>query len=235
MKKLLLSILSIVIAFGFFGCSKINPNSLERKVAVEKDYVSHYTTPYYEVSTSQDIEDVVVYMPKDTTTIRLRMKVSNLEDIIYMKLVTEDGYEIDKILRRVEDIKKLGYKQDGYMYEPSVEKNVVTLQIYVPSIYIYNGAFKPKLIFSFKRNGRSVQERVSMYFLREIYNVSEVIIPAKNIEENNTSIEVPSYSTLSDLCAASKGADDDFFKQIVKVNENRIDLETIKDIENSCK
>ena len=85
-------------------------------------------------------------------------------------------------------MKQLGYEQDGFMYEPSVEKNVVTLQIYVPSIYIYNGAFKPKLVFSFKRNARSVQESVNMYFLRDIYTVSEIIVPAKSVEENNTSL-----------------------------------------------
>ena len=226
MKRLFLIVLPIVIAFGLVGCSSNKVNPLDKEVAVPKGYLNHYNTPYYEISTSEDIEDVVAYLPKDTTTVRLKMKVSNLEDIIYMKLITEDGYEIDKILRRVGDMKQLGYEQDGYMYEPSVEKNVVTLQVYVPSIYIYNGAFKPKLVFSFKRNARSVQENVQLYFLREIYTVSK---------ENNSSFEEPKYTTLSDLCAASKKADDDFFAQIATVNENRIDIETIKDIENSCK
>ena len=226
MKKLFLTILPIVIMFGLVGCTTKKVNPLDKEVAVPKAYLNHYNTPYYEISTSQDIEDVVVYLPKDTTTVRLKMKVSNLEDIIYMKLITEDGYEIDKILRRVGDMKQLGYEQDGYMYEPSVEKNVVTLQVYVPSIYIYNGAFKPKLVFSFKRNARSVQENVQLYFLRDIYTVSK---------DSNNSFEEPKYTTLSDLCAASQKADDDFFTQIATVNDNRIDIETIKDIENSCR
>ena len=91
------------------------------------------------------------------------------------------------------------------------------------------------MIFSFKRNARSIQESINLYFLREIYTVSTVVIPAENPEENNATIEQPVYMTLSDLCESSIKVDDDFFTQIVKVNENRIDIETIKDIENSCK
>jgi len=226
MKKIILIVLTIVIAFGLIGCSSVEVNPLDKNVAVSKDYVNHYTKPYLEITTSEDIEDVVVYLPKDTTTLRLKMKVSNLEDIIYMKLVTEDGFEIDKIVRRVSEMKELGYEQDGYMYEPSVEKNIVTIQIYVPSVYIYNGTYTPKLIFSFKRNSRSLQESVQLNFARHIYSVSS---------DNNATQERPNYTSLSDYCAASKKAGADFFKQVVTINENRIDLETIKEIENSCR
>lgn len=224
MKNIILQTILITIALFSVGCSTKNPYSLDKKVAHERGFINYFDKPYYEVHTDQGIEDLAVYMPKDTTTVRLKMKVSNIEDVIYMKLVTEDGYEIDKILRRVEDIKDLGYEQDGYMYEPSVEKNVVTLQIYVPSVYIYNGIYKPKLIFSFKRNSRSIQERVQLAFVKHIYSVS-----------NEDSEENPKYWTLSDYCAASNKADKEFFEQIVKVSENRIGLDTIKDIENSCK
>ena len=226
MKKIILIVLSIAISLGLVGCSSNVVNPLDKEVAVPKDYINYFDKPYYELTTSEDIEDVVVYLPKDTTTVRLRMKVANLEDVIYMKLVTEDGYEIDKIVRRVSDMKELGYEQDGFMYEPSVEKNVVTLQVYVPSVYIYNGVYKPKLIFSFKRNSRSVQEKVQLNFIRHIYTVSK---------DNEDKQERPNYATLSDFCAASKKADADFFNQVVTLNENRIDIETIKEIENSCK
>jgi len=225
MKKIILTLISIAIVVGFVGCASKNAIYLDEDVAVEKGYINHYTSPYYEVNTGKDIEDLIVYMPKNTTTMRIKMQVANLEDIIYMKLVTEDGYEIDKILRRVGDIKELGYEQDGYMYEPSIEKNVVTLQVYVPSIYIFKGAYKPKLIFSFKRNSRSVQESVQFYFLRDVYSVG------KDANGN----ESPKYSTLEELCKETKKADEEFFTQIVQVNENRIDLETIKDIQNLCK
>jgi len=226
MNKLFVVLLPVVMSFLLLGCSSKEVGPLDKKVAIEKGFTNHYTKPYYEVHTSQDIEDVAVYLPKDTTTLRLKMKVSNLEDIIYMKIVTEDGYEIDKILRRVSDMKELGYEQDGYMYEPSVEKNVVTLQLFVPSIYIYNGAYKPKLIFSFKRNSRSVQEKINLYLARLTYSVTN---------ENAKNQEAAHYMTLSDYCASKKTVNEDFFKQIVTVNENRIDLETIKDIESSCR
>ena len=214
------------MAFILIGCSTQEISPLDNDVAITKDYINHFDKPYYEVQTNQDIEEVAVYLPKDTTTLRLKMKVSNLEDIIYMKLVTEDGYEIDKILRRVSEMQQLGYEQDGYMYEPSVEKNVVTLQIFVPSIYIYNGVYKPKLIFSFKRNSRSVQEKVQLYLARQIYSVTS---------ENAQEQEAPLYTTLSEYCAAKKEMNTEFFVQTSQINDNRIDIETIKDIESSCK
>ena len=195
MKKIILFVLTIAISLGLVGCTKIVVNPLDKEVSVPKGYINHFDKPYYEITTSENIEDVVVYLPKETTTLRLRMKVANLEDVIYMKLVTEDGFEIDKIIRRVSDMKQLGYEQDGFMYEPSIEKNIVTLQIYVPSVYIYNGVYSPKLIFSFKRNSRSVQEKVQLNFIRHIYTVSK---------ENNDNQERPSYSSLSDYCEASK-------------------------------
>lgn len=225
MKKLFI-LCSISVLLLITGCSTVSESSLKENVGKKDNFINHYNKPYFEVTTSEDIEDVVVYLPKSTTTVRLKMKVSNLEDIIYMKLVTEDGYEIDKVLRRVEDIKSLGYEQDGYMYEPSVEKNVVTLQLYIPNIYLYNGVYKPTLVFSFKRNARSVQEIVKLYFAKQMYTVST---------DNNLSEEKPAYMTLSDYCEKSNRAGDDFFTQINRVNENRIDLDLIKEIESSCR
>ncbi len=223
MKKLLYIFLALS-ALIFTGCGSKTENLLDIKVANKSDFINYYDKPYYEVFTKQGIEDLAIYLPKDTTTIRLKMKVSNLEDVIYMKLVSTGAFEIDKVLRRVEDIKDLGYEQDGYMYEPSIEKDYVTLQIYVPSIYLYNGIYKPKLIFSFKRNSRSIQERVQLAFVKHVYTVSE-----------KDSREKPQYSTISEYCEASNKANEDFFNQLLKVNENRVYLETIKDIENACK
>ena len=212
--------------FMMLGCASKEVDPLDTAVAVPQGYKNNFATPYYEVTIPKDIEDVMLYLPKDTTTVRLKMQIANLEDMIYMKLTTEDGFEIDKILRRVEDIKQLGYEQDGYMYEPSVEKNVVTLQIYVPSIYIYNGVYKPKLTFSFKRNSRSVQEKVQLYFARQIYSVTN---------ENVHKQEKPLYTVLHEYCTQKKKVAKEFFTQMEKVNTNRIDLETIKDIEASCR
>jgi len=222
--KRILQILLALSTFMFIACSSKNEYSLDEKVAHKDGFINHYDKPYYEVFTTQGVEDLAVYLPKETTTIRFKMKVSNLEDVIYMKLLGSGTFEIDKVLRRVENIKDLGYEQDGYMYEPSLEKNIVTLQIYVPSIYLYNGIYKPKLIFSFKRNSRSIQERVQLAFVKHVYSVSE-----------NNSKENPHYSTLSEYCETSNKASEDFFNQLLKVNENRVYLETIKDIENSCK
>jgi len=229
MKKSIIKTVIASIVIGLInGCSIIQDDvlNLEEDVGNSSEYVNHYDKPYFEITTSEDIEDVVAYLPKETTTVRVKMKISNLEDIIYMKLVTEDGYEIDKILRRVEDIKLLGYKQDGYLYEPSVEKNVVTLQIFVPSIYLLEGIYKPKLVFSFKRNARSVQEVVQFNFAKHIYAITK---------ENELKQEAPAYVTLKDYCSKAQTPNSDFFVQMSNVNENRLDIDTIKDIENLCK
>lgn len=223
MKKSLY-ILLMFLALIFSGCSSKKISLLDKKVAQSSGFMNHYDKPYYEVLTSQGIEDLAIYLPKDTTTIRLKMKVSNLEDVIYMKLVSFGMFEIDKVLRRVENIKDLGYEQDGYMYEPSVEKDMVTLQIYVPSIYLYNGIYKPKLVFSFKRNSRSIQEKVQLAFVKQKYTV---------VYEDSR--EKPKYLTISEFCEASNKEDDEFFKQLSEVNQNRVYVDTIKDIENLCK
>ncbi len=228
MKKLIVSTIAIIALFIFAGCSttSLTTNILDKDVALQKGYVNHFEKPYLEVNAKEDVEDIVVYMPKNTTTLRVRLHIANLEDLIYMKLVTEDAYEIDKILRRVEDIKTLGYKQDGYMYEPSLEKNVVTLQVYVPSVYIYKASYQPKLIFSFKRDSRSIQESINLKFLREIYSVSK---------KNDAKEERPVYSSLEVYCKSSKKADKEFFTQTATINDNRLDLETIKELEASCR
>jgi len=207
------------------ACSTVNQDALSKPVAKKNGFINHFTAPYYQVNTTEDIEDVVVYLPKETTTVRLRMEVANLEDVIYMKLVTEDDLVIDKILRRVEDIKNLGYEQDGYMYEPSIEKDKITLQVYVPSAYLYHGTYKPKLILSFKRNSRSVQQNVNLYFSKKIYN----------IKQNAKKEEAPIYLNLSEYCQEFKDVNGDFFKQLSLLNENRVDMDMIKDIETSCK
>ena len=207
------------------GCSSTNQNALAKPVAIKSGFINHFTAPYYQINTTEDIEDVVAYLPKETTAVRLNMKISNLEDIIYMKLVTEDDFVMDKILRRVDDIKKLGYKQDGYSYEPSMQKDHVILQVYVPSIYLYNGVYKPKLVLSFKRNSRSVQQNVNLYFSKKVYTVTQ----------DKIQHEKPLYLNISDYCKEFKEINGDFFTQLTDVNEERIDRDTIKDIENSCK
>lgn len=216
----------ILLTLVFSGCSSIHKNNLTKYVGKKEGYVNHYNQSFYEITTNEDIEDVVVYLPKNTTTIRLKMKVSNLEDVIYMKLVTEDNFEIDKILRRVENLKMLGYKQDGYYYEPSIEKNIVTLQVYIPSAYVYEGIYKPKLVFSFKRNSRSVQEIVNLNFIKKVFTV---------VNDTEKKLEVPRYKLLIDDCKSSKVHSVDFLYQLDAVNRNRIDEETIEGIKRTCK
>ena len=218
-----------LIALMFLdGCSTkvfVKEDELAPKIGMVKNYKNSFTKEVFEVFTSEDIEDVAVYLPKDTTTVRIFMNVSNIEDVIYMKLVDDGAFSIDKVLRRVEDINKLGLKQDGYVYEPSVLKNIVTLQLHIPSIYLYENLYKPKLIFSFKRNSRSVQEKVNLYFMKHKLSVSQ---------KNEKGYEKPFYSNVKDYCKNGNKLDSEFISQIDKVNTNRVDIEFLEEIKILC-
>ena len=228
MMKILINLLALITLLVLSGCSTtaFNANDeLSKPVAKTDGYVNHFQKEVFEVYTSEDIEDVALYLPKDTTTVRLKMSVANIEDVIYMKLVDDSGFAVDKILRRVEDIAELGLEQDGFMYEPSVEKNIVTLQIYVPSVYLYANIYKPKLVFSFKRNSRSVQESVNLYLMKERYSVNS---------KNDKKHEKPFYSDVKDYCSNGNIINDDFKTQLDRVNTNRADSEFLTEIRILC-
>lgn len=226
MKKILVSFLPFMALLLLSGCgANVSVDALEQPVGKSNEFVNHFNKDVFEVYTPEDIEDVALYLPKDTTVVRLKMSVSNIEDVIYMKLVDESGFSVDKVLRRVENISALGLEQDGFMYEPSVEKNIVTLQVYVPSIYLYAKSYKPKLIFSFKRNSRSVQESVQLYFMKERYSVSD---------KNEQKQERPFYSDVKEYCAGGNKINPDFKTQLDRVNSNRADSEFLTEIRILC-
>ncbi len=226
MKKILVSFLPFIALLFLSGCgAKVTVDELAQPVGKNDNFINHFNKDIFEVYTPEDIEDVVLYLPKDTTVVRVKMSVSNIEDVIYMKLVDESGFAIDKVLRRVENITDLGLKQDGFMYEPSVEKNIVTLQIYVPSIYLYEKIYKPKLIFSFKRNSRSVQESVNLYLMKERYSVND---------KNKKRHEKPFYSDVKDYCRAGNKINPDFKTELDRVNTNRADSEFLTEIRILC-
>jgi hypothetical protein len=228
MRNIFVKVLPLIALIFLSGCSTkvfVKKDELAPKVGLSKEYKNSFTKDVFDIFTSEDIEDVSVYLPKDSMTVRIFMRVANIEDVIYMKLVDDSAFEVDKVLRRVEDISKLGLKQDGYVYEPSVLKNVVTLQLYIPSIYLYENLYKPKLIFSFKRNSRSVQEKVNLYFMKHKLSV---------IQDKESGYEKPFYSNIKEYCKKGNKLDGDFISQIDKVNTNRIDTEFLEEIKILC-
>jgi len=213
-----------IAAFGVVmaGCSATSYQGELGKDVAKTEFTNHYNTPAYVVHTSEDVENVVVYLPKDTTVVRLKMKVANLEDIVYMKLVDESPFAIDKVLRRVENIDQLGLGQDGYMYEPSVEKNIITLQVFVPAVYLYKSAYKPKLVYAYKRNARVLQDSVELTFLKKRYYVY-----------HKEGMEYPAYGDVAKYCE-NNSMEKEYFDQLFEVNTNRVDEEFIKELRALC-
>jgi hypothetical protein len=220
-KSIYIFITALFVMLVSSGCSTKTQSELGVKVA-KKEFINHFTSDVYTVYTSEDLQSVVVYLPKDTTTVRIKMKVANLEDVVYMKLVDESPFNIDKILRRVDDINKLGLEQDGYMFEPSVEKDIVTLQIYVPSIYLYDSKYQPKLVYAYKRDLRVLQDKVNFSFLRKKYSVVE-----------KDSKEYPRYTNIKEYCKDNK-ISKEYFDQLDQVNTIRVDEEFIKELREQC-
>jgi hypothetical protein len=198
---------------------------LIKKVANVNGAKNSFSQDVFKMFLTDDIEDVAVYLPKDTMTLRLMLEVANIEDVVYMKLIDDSGFSIDKVLRRVDDINKLGLNQDGYVYEPSILKNIVTLQLYIPSIYLYKNIYKPKLVFSFKRNARSIQESINFAFMKERLSV---------IEDKN-GFEKPFYSNVKEYCKHHNKIDAPFNAQLQQINTQRVDEDFITELRSLCK
>ena len=221
MKKFYL-LSAALLGFLLSGCSSTSYNQELVQNVGKTEFVTHYTTPTFTIHTSEDVESVVAYLPEDTTTIRIKMKVANLEDIVYMKLVDESSFSIDKVLRRVDDMQKLGLEQDGYMYEPSVEKNIITMQVFVPSVYLYNSKYQPKLVYAYKRNSRVLQDSIKLTFLKKRYSIHH---------ENH--MEYPSYTNVEEYCK-NNTISKEYFDQLFELNTNRVDEEFVKELRALC-
>ncbi|SFV75278.1 hypothetical protein MNB_SM-3-6 [hydrothermal vent metagenome] len=210
----------------FSGCaSKIlqEKDPLAKPVGLAPTYKNYFTKDVFEIFTSPQTEDVMVYLPKNTMTIRVMMSITNIEDILYMKLVDDGDFAIDKVLRRVDDIKKLGVQQDGYMFEPSILKDKVVLQIYVPAVYVYKNLYKPTLVYSYKRDGRSIQDKIHFYFIKE-----------RLADDINKSSEKPVYLDVKEYCKNHQ-IEPQFKLQIDQINRNRVDSEFLGELKKLCK
>jgi len=228
MKNIIIKSLLVSILFLLNGCStKIfqEVDKLQQPVANIKNATNHFTSNTYDLFLNEDIEDVSVYLPKNTTTLRVMIEIANIEDVVYMKLIDDSSFSIDKVLRRVENIDKLGYEQDGYVYEPSVLKNIIVLQLYVPSIYLYNNLYKPKLVFAFKRNSRTIQEKMNFYLIKQ--RLSSVVKDEK--------YEVPFYSNVKEYCDHNNTLENSFSVELSEVNEERVDEEFVTELKRLCK
>lgn len=226
-KNIILTVLTIVI---FSGCFSVSTNllrfgELDNDVANQEEIVNNFEGTILKVETSPDTENLSVILPKDNMTVRVRVKVANIEDVLYMNIVSNDEFKIDKIIRRVSSLDELDLDQDGWIFEPSVEKGVVTLQLYLPSIYLYSSQYNPTLLFAYKRNSRSMQESIKFNFIRQYY------FPTHDEDGK----EIAAYGGLEKYCLeGGKNLGEEFNLQIENLNNNRVEQELKTKLEGIC-
>lgn len=221
MKKILYIAGTLLLVFAISGCSTKNVSVLDKEVAKES-YKNYFDKKFYTVVLPEDTESFLFYLPKDDMNVRLKLKISNLEDIVYIKIVDDSPFNIDKILRGVSDIEKLGYRQDGYMFEPSVEKDIVTVSLYIPSVYLYDSKYRPKLVYAYKRDGRVLVDSIQLNFVKKRYFV-----------EKKGTREDPKYTNIEGYCKENK-IEKRYFDELGEINKDRIDEEFIKELEKLC-
>jgi len=139
------------------GCAKKNVSLLDKPVKDEynKNIINHFTKNIIDIKLAPDTEEFAMYLPKDSVTVRFDLKVSNIEDVLYIKLNDDGEFNNSRVLKRVNDINKLKQDQSGFVFEPSIKKGVVTIQLFVPVLYLSKNSYTPTLIYSYKRASKS--------------------------------------------------------------------------------
>jgi len=211
------SIILLSILF-FTACSgkKDVDNRLNKSIIVKDNYINHFKEDYLVIDLSEDIEELITYLPKANINVRIRLHIANIEDVLYVKLIDDSEFAINKLIRRVADIAFLSKGIDGFIYEPSIEKNILILQLYIPHIYMYNGSYKPKLLLSYKRNSRAVQESIQLNFAYQNYEV-----------QNNDDEQTPSYLDVKTFCENGNNIEPRFLEDIDRLSKQR-DLGEVK-------
>ncbi len=224
-KNILLIALSAILLSGCFSSNLLRFGELDSDVANKGTIINNFEGNILNLEVKEDTEAMNILLPKDNLTLRLKIKVSNIEDVLYMNLVDKSGFKINKIAKRVSSLDQLNVTQDGWMFEPSLEKGVVTLQLYLPEMYLYKTIFSEDLLFSYKRSGRSVQESIKFNFIRQRY------FPTKD----DNGYEVPAYNDLKEYCnATDKGLSLEYLDQVEKLNTNRLKADFKKTLKGIC-
>lgn len=224
-KNILIVVLSTFLLTGCFKSNILLFGELDEQVANEGKIINNFDGTVLNIETTPDTEIVSVVLPKDDLTLRVRIKVANIEDVLYMNLESTGSFAINKLIRRVSSLDELDLQQDGWVFEPSVEKGVITLQLYLPSVYLYNSIFNTKLLFSYKRSSRALQESIKFHFIKQKYYVSQ----------NDDGFEIPQYTSPEKYCEEVNGAlNDNFYTQIEQLNINRVQQETIDKLKGMC-
>ncbi len=222
-------ILLVTFIAVFTGCMStknlLTTDELGDYVANQGEIKSSLIGSVLEIKTTADTESMSVVLPKDNLTLRIKIAIPNVEDILYMNITTDDDFKLNKLIRRVSNFNELDPNEDGWVFEPSIEKNVVTLQLYLPAIYLYTTQFNPILHFAYKRSARSLQDSIAFHFIKEQY------FPTFDKQGH----EIAQYADLETYCAKTGNApSQEFLDQIDQLNPNRIDQETKNKLRGIC-
>jgi len=226
LKYISIAIFTIFIFSGCFSTKNIlKTDELGDDVANQDKIINNLQGSILTIATTADTEVMSVVLPKDDLTLRIKIRIPNVEDVLYMNIVSNDDFKLNKLIRRVESFKELNPNQDGWFFEPSVEKNVVTLQLYLPAIYLYKTQFRPKLNFAYKRSERALQDSIQFNFIRQQYYPTH----------DDNGYEVAKYGSLSDYCLETgKGVNTNFYNEIDMLNKNRVSSDLKDELRGIC-
>jgi len=225
-KNIILIVFTIFTLSGCFSATNLlNFDELGDDVANKGEIINNLNGSVLTIETSSDTESMSIVLPKDDITMKIRVKVPNVEDVLYMNIVSTDGFKINKLIRRVGNLTELDLNQDGWVFEPSVEKDIVILQLYLPSIYLYTTQFRPTLNFSYKRSSRSLQDTIKFNFIRQKYYPTH----------DSTGYEVARYGDWDKYCEETgNGISENFINQIDLLNKIRVSDEEKDKLRGIC-
>ena len=224
-KNILLAVIIAVLFSGCFSSNVLRFGELDSDVANKGEIINNFEGNILKLDVPEDIERLSILIPKDNLTLRLKIKVANIEDVLYMNITDNSNFAINKLLKRVSNLDELDLQQDGWMFEPSIEKGVITLQLFLPEIYLYNTQYNPKLLFSFKRSSRAVQESIQFNFIKQHY------FPSKD----DDGYEIAKFDDLKNYCKQTgKGLSEQYLEQIDKLNPNRVNNDLKQTLRGIC-
>ncbi len=224
-KNVFLLVFTVLFFNACISSNLLRFGELDNDTANKGEIINNFQGNILPIEVSTDTESMSIILPKDDMTIQMKIQVANIEDVLYMNLIDKGEFQINKLIRRVSSLDELDDKQDGWVFEPSVEKGVITLQLYLPSIYLYTSQFNPKVLFSYKRSSRSLQEAIQFNFIRQQY------YPTKDDDGH----EIGKFGNLEKYCEETgNSVSEEFLGQIEQLNKNRATTETIENLKGLC-
>jgi hypothetical protein len=218
----------VLVALFLNACVSTNIlrfGELDTDTANKDEIINNFEGNILNLEVPEDIERMSLIVPKDNLTLRVKIKVANIEDVLYMNIIDNSKFSVNKLIKRVSDINELDIKQDGWMFEPSIEKGMITLQLYLPEVYLYNSQYNPKLLFSYKRGSRALQETIQFNFVKQHY------FPSKDED----GYEIAKFDDLPVYCEQTgKGVSEEFINQIEQLNPNRVGDDLKQTLQGIC-